>query len=576
MACQARCTRCYPCFTPLERKNGTICRQPGAPVRGPRLSALSFCLGLRLVQLPLGALALELHHAAVESAAGHQLGGGALLGHAAVVQHHDAVRPGHGAHPVGDDQHGFAGQQAGEGALDLGLVLHIQAGGGLVQQDDGGILQKGPGDGDALAFPAGELGSVLPDGGIIALGQPADEFPAVGGLRRGPHLLVGGPPATQPDVFHDGVVKEHHILEHHGVIPQQGLRVHGGDVHPAHLDGALGDVPQPSGQPGAGALAGAGGAHQGGDLPLLGGEAHTVQDFFLVVGKAHLAEHNVVPLGLEVRGALRHRRVVDFRHAVGGHLGDEQLRDEGQALVEGGIDPGDDQQEQEEQHEVNLAGENPVGAHQDGGGHAQTHDDAGGVDKDAGAQFALDGDLLVVVNLLVQPGQIPGLLVGGADLPDILQGLLDAVGDADGGLFRPLRAAGGEPAGAEQQAEGHGHPPQAGDGQLPVIHQQAHRDERRGEVGAVQIAQHMGPDVLHAVDISHEGLGEVGQVPLAEVAQGQLPQALGQAEAGGLDLVVDQAVGCLVLLQMGEEGQENKQNHQAEERRGAGQRPALC
>ena len=76
MACQARCTRCYPCFTPLERKNGTICRQPGAPVRGPRLSALSFCLGLRLVQLPLGALALELHHAAVESAAGHQLVGG--------------------------------------------------------------------------------------------------------------------------------------------------------------------------------------------------------------------------------------------------------------------------------------------------------------------------------------------------------------------------------------------------------------------------------------------------------------------------------------------------------------------
>ena len=71
MACQARCTRCYPCFTPLERKNGTICRQPGAPVRGPRLSALSFCLGLRLVQLPLGALALKFHHAAVKAALRH-------------------------------------------------------------------------------------------------------------------------------------------------------------------------------------------------------------------------------------------------------------------------------------------------------------------------------------------------------------------------------------------------------------------------------------------------------------------------------------------------------------------------
>ena len=46
--------------------------------------------------------------------------------------------------------------------LELSLI-HI------FQQDDGGILQKGPGDGDALAFPAGELGSVLPDGGVIAL-----------------------------------------------------------------------------------------------------------------------------------------------------------------------------------------------------------------------------------------------------------------------------------------------------------------------------------------------------------------------------------------------------------------------
>ena len=29
----------------------------------------------------------------------------------------------------------------------------------------------------------------------------------------------------------------------------------------------------------------------------------------------------------------------------------------------------------------------------------------------------------------------------------------------------------------------------------------------------------MGPDVLHAVHIAHEGLGEIRQIPLAEVAQ---------------------------------------------------------
>ena len=52
------------------------------------------------------------------------------------------VRPGHGAHSVGDDQHRLTGQQAGEGALHLGLVLHIQAGGGLVQQDDGAFFKS--------------------------------------------------------------------------------------------------------------------------------------------------------------------------------------------------------------------------------------------------------------------------------------------------------------------------------------------------------------------------------------------------------------------------------------------------
>ena len=77
------------------------------------------------VQLPPGALTLELHHAAVEAAALHQLRRSSLLVYMAVFQHHDVVRPGHGTHPVGDDQHCLAGQQAGEGTLHLG---HIQAG----------------------------------------------------------------------------------------------------------------------------------------------------------------------------------------------------------------------------------------------------------------------------------------------------------------------------------------------------------------------------------------------------------------------------------------------------------------
>ena len=47
------------------------------------------------------------------------------------------------------------------------------------------------------------------------------------------------------------------------------------------------------------ALAGARGPHQSGHFTLPGGKVHTVQYLLLVVGEAHMVEHNVVALGLE-------------------------------------------------------------------------------------------------------------------------------------------------------------------------------------------------------------------------------------------------------------------------------------
>ena len=40
------------------------------------------------------------------------------------------------------------------------------------------------------------------------------------------------------------------------------------------------------------------------------------------------------------------------------------------------------------------------------------------------------------------------------------------------------------------------------------------------------------PDVLHAVHVPHEGFGQVGQIPLAEIAQRQLAQPLRQTAGG--------------------------------------------
>ena len=68
----------------------------------------------------------------------------------------------------------------------------------------------------------------------------------------------------------------------------------------------------------------------------------------------------------------------------------------------------------------------------------------------------------------------------------------------------------------------------------------------------------MAPDVLHAVDVPHECLGKVGQIPLAKIAQRQFAEPLCQTQAGRFDLAVHQPVGGLILLQMGNKGQKDK------------------
>ena len=45
--------------------------------------------------------------------------------------------------PVGDDEDGFVFNKPGQSLLNGSFVFHIQAGSGLVQQDDGRILQEG-------------------------------------------------------------------------------------------------------------------------------------------------------------------------------------------------------------------------------------------------------------------------------------------------------------------------------------------------------------------------------------------------------------------------------------------------
>ena len=219
-----------------------------------------------------------------------------------------------------------------------------------------------------------------------------------------------------------------------------------------------------------------------------------------------------------------------------------------------------------------MAGQNQVGPYEDGRRHAQAHDHAGGIDKDARAQFAPDHDPFVRVDFVVEFLEITLFLVGGTYLAHVFQRLLDAVGYAHRSLFCPFRATAGELARAEQQAECYRYAPQTGEHQPPIVGQKANRDDRRGDIGAIQIAQHMRPDMFHAVHVAHQRLRQVGQIALAKVPQRQLAQPLCQVQTTGFDLVVYQAIGRLVLLQVRCDGQYDKGDHQGEHKRQIWQR----
>ncbi len=81
---------------------------------------------------------------------------GAFFGDAAVLDDKDLVGVPDRGQTVGDGDDGFATGELGDGRLDQVLVLRIDAGRGLVEDDDGRILKDSPGDGNPLFFTTGQ------------------------------------------------------------------------------------------------------------------------------------------------------------------------------------------------------------------------------------------------------------------------------------------------------------------------------------------------------------------------------------------------------------------------------------
>ena len=91
----------------------------------------------------------------------HQFFVGAHGGDGAVFHDQDQVRVLNGGDALGDDQLGGAGDLLGEGLADGCVGTGIDGGGGVVQDQDLGLLQQGAGDAKTLLLTAGDIGAAL-------------------------------------------------------------------------------------------------------------------------------------------------------------------------------------------------------------------------------------------------------------------------------------------------------------------------------------------------------------------------------------------------------------------------------
>src|SRR5918995_1153056 len=143
----------------------------------------------------------------------------------AVLQNQDEVRPSHGVEIVGNDQGRLPGHEATRGFLDLRLALDVETSHRLVQDQDGGVPDDGPGDGYPLALPSGECVAPLADDGLVPIFELHYEVVGVGCFGGLDNFLRGGVQLAVGDVLLDGGAEKDRVLQDDPDLLAQGFEL---------------------------------------------------------------------------------------------------------------------------------------------------------------------------------------------------------------------------------------------------------------------------------------------------------------------------------------------------------------
>ena len=182
-----------------------------------------------------------------------------------LLEHVDVVGIDNLADVVRDDDDGAARLDGIDARLDLFGGDGVETGGGLVEEDDGRVLEKHTGDGDALLLSATELQRLC----LETVGQLHDLVVDIRLLGSLHHVVVGGVGVAVFDVLLDGAVEDMVLLQHQSHVLAQPLRVPLTQFHPVEGDAAAVGMVELVEQVDDGALSRPAEADEGGDLAAL-------------------------------------------------------------------------------------------------------------------------------------------------------------------------------------------------------------------------------------------------------------------------------------------------------------------
>lgn len=163
---------------------------------------------------------------------------------------------------MGHDEGGRIGEDAAQGRLDQGLRVHVQGRQGVVQDEEAGSADDGPGQGEALALAAGEAEALLADLRVRVLGERVDEVRLRDGQGAVQLGLTGVGLGAHEDVLPHARGEEGRFLEGDRHECAERFPGHLGDVLAVQGDPARCDLVQPGDQRGERRLPGAGPADE--------------------------------------------------------------------------------------------------------------------------------------------------------------------------------------------------------------------------------------------------------------------------------------------------------------------------